>query len=53
MGANALITAVFVIVPADPYGGDDLLIVEPMFWLFWTVCGAITGFAYWRSAAGA
>lgn len=52
VGIDALMLLVFLTVPLDPFGGDHILMADPLFWLFWTVCGALAGFSYWRIAEG-
>ena len=52
VGLDAFWAFGVVFFPGDPYGGDQALLADPLFWGFWSVAGAITGYAYWRIAAG-
>jgi len=53
IAVDSMVGLVFTLVPADPYGGDALLVRSPLFWGFWTVAGALTGFSYWMISRSA
>lgn len=50
IGLDSLMALGAIFVPSDSYGGDRALLADPVFWLFWSVAGALTGFTYFRIA---